>query len=766
VIETAESSLQAPAPVATRTEERRCHVRDLLADRGEDHVDWDRLQVIYEEPQQRCSYDRLESHTLTDIPSRDALKQFVKRMRDAELVEAYGSPHDRHVRLLPAGYALLEEHPDVGLSGEPSRAGGAGRTDDTGQPSRTDADTEQATVSDPPTSADSPVYSPTAPQNRSDRPADEARQAATGGSGTSPASAVATGYLDGAEHDAFVAMADAGEIALCERPAADPDDRRAVQWSFLETRDEVVVRINASDHVARTLVRLCASLLSEPAFQQVLTRDRLAGGPDKHGLDGLPVTNPFVLRSGACLGYLQNADANANSYRRRLRAARNELLVRMSDIDWTAESTDNGAIAQLAADAHGLAGTVSRIYDMLGVDVHRVIDVPDWAVENDDRRRHLIGMLAKQTTIASRYGVYSAYRVLYEPREDKREQLLGAPDVSPADPVGDVCGSWVFVGDNVGSLREDLKNLDQYLGLQEDGEHFAPFTLGLSVVDGNRREAYATALSRRLSLTNLATTRQAISLFRVLTRDVLAASRGVKYGLHQDNNGRDIDLFELRPALSILEADEILPDLGGRVVSEVVLALLDVDGSISRSELADLIGRSAQALRNNDDAFDELEALGLLERSDLGPGKGSEWRLTLPFAGERGEDSAPTPTLLTGKTGPYGDEWATDSALAELLLRLRDDLGRDLPGLDADLEPITTGLAYTGSPSSLVESYPDHWAVVRLLLQLLDEDVPVIVDDQDGDVDNVGSLATAPTVQLGLDPTPDSMQTSLSAALD
>ena len=767
VIDAAESGLLTPSAIATRTEERRDHVRDLLADRGDSHVDWDRLQVIYQEPQQRCSYNRLESHPLTDFGSRDALKQFVKRMRDADLVEAYGSPHDRHVRLLPAGYALLDVHPDVNVQGGSSRAGGAGGTDDTSQPGSSDADTEQATVSAPPTYLNSPVYPPTAPQNGSDRPAGEPRQAAAGGSGSGSASAVATGYLDGDEHDAFVAMADDGEIALCERPAADPDDRRGVQFSFLEARDELVVRINASDHVARTMVRLCAALLSEPAFQQVLTRDRLAGGPEKNGLDGLPVTNPYVLRSGACLGYLQNADATAKAYRRRLRAARNELLVRMSDIDWTAESTANGAIAQLAADAHGLAGTVSRIYDMLGVDIHRVVDVPDWAVENDDRRRHLVGMLAKQTTIASRYGVYSAYRVLYEPREDKREQLLGTPDVSPADPVGDVCGSWVLVGDKVGSLREDLEDLDERLGLQEDGEHFAPFTLGLSVVDGNRREAYATALSRRLSLTNLEATRQAISLFRALTRDVLAASRAVRYGLHHDNNGREIDLFELRPALSVLEADEIVPEFGGRVVSEVILALLDVDGPITRSDLAELIGRSGQAFRDNEDSFDELETLGLLERTDLGPGRGTEWRLTLPFGDERGKESAPTPTLIVGESGPYGVEWATDTALAELLLRLRDGVGRDLPGLGADLVPITTGTAYTGDIDTLVECYSEHWPVIRLLLQLLDEDVPVSVDDQDAVDAGVESLATteaAPTVQLGLDPSPDSTQTSLSTA--
>jgi hypothetical protein len=59
--------------------------------------------------------------------------------------------------------------------------------------------------------------------------------------------------------------------------------------------------------------------------------------------------------------------------------------------------------------------------------------------------------------------------------------------------------------------------------------------------------------------------------------------------------------------------------------------------------------------------------------------------------------------------------------------------------------------------------------VIRLLLQLLDEDVPVIDDDRGGintGAESLAITATAPTVQLGLDPSPDSTQASLSAALD
>ncbi|WP_244209991.1 hypothetical protein [Haloarcula quadrata] len=75
-------------------------------------------------------------------------------------------------------------------------------------------------------------------------------------------------------------------------------------------------------------------------------------------------------------------------------------------------------------NAHGLLGTVSRIYDMLGIDVTRVLKVPDWAVEDGTRRDNLAKMIAIQTAVSSRYGLYSAYRVLYEDREEKRSQRL------------------------------------------------------------------------------------------------------------------------------------------------------------------------------------------------------------------------------------------------------------------------------------------------------------------------------------------------------
>jgi hypothetical protein len=121
------------------------------------------------------------------------------------------------------------------------------------------------------------------------------------------------------------------------------------------------------------------------------------------------------------------------------------------------------AIAQLLRDAHGLAGTAMRLYDMVGIEVTTVYRFPDWVLDDADRRRHVAKMLATETAISSRYGVYSANRVLYEPRSEKREQLLGTPDVGHQDPAGDVCGSWVLVGDGADDFHKFLDAIEDLL---------------------------------------------------------------------------------------------------------------------------------------------------------------------------------------------------------------------------------------------------------------------------------------------------------------
>jgi len=756
VTEQAESGLLGSKGVATRSERRREGARGALAEKGEDHADWRRLKVLYEKPQESASYDTLEADTIADLPSRDALKQWVARMREYGFVETHGSMQDRQVRLTPAGIALLDEHPSISLA---DSHGGVGRTDVDEQGADTGQRSDEATVSDPPKTQHSPVYSQTAGDGPPDRPDTEAATATAGGSGASSRDRLGVDFLDGWEHDAAVSMSQPGDIALCDRPADTDGDSREASWSFLEKKDEAVVRVEAAAWGGLTMVRFCSALLSEPAFQQVLTEDRLAGGPDKSGLDGLPVSNTVVLRDAGCLGWL--GAGNASMYLDRLRKARDGLEMLADEFTPLSSATEEQQ-AKLLRQAHGLAAVATRLYDMLGVDVHRVLDIPDWAVRNEDRRGHMVKMLAKQTACSSRYGVYSANRVLFEPREDKRDRLLGAPDVDDADPVGTVCGSWTLVGSDVHSLRDDLEEIDRSLVLQRGEENFAPFTLNIDVVDADRRSAYAQAVARQANLKHITDTRPTTSLLRAFSSDPFAAAKAVSRLGSEEQMPRDMELHDVRSGLAMLDADELLPDIGSRTVSKVVQVLLDVDESLSTSEVADLADRTTQALgtETNEQAFADLEAAGLLEREDLGYGKATNWRLRLPFGDERADADAPTPTLTTNKNGSTALHERPMHAIADVLFAATH---RDIDyGSDAFLEATRSG----GDLRPLLLERPDLIPLLKLLVGLLDrtaDELPVDGAVRDG---GLGLVDCRSQVSMGADPNPSTSQTSLAAAGD
>jgi len=784
----------------SRSKELRQRARGLVEEVGRDHIDWRRVMAVYEAEGETMSYDRLQSHPLADFSSRAAVRQFVSRMSDRDVLEALGPSDGREVRLLPMGLAAIGEHPDVDLDAEDAPLVRGGSTDVVRQ-QRAQDDPDQTTVSDPPKDDDSTVYShthgmgggdghPAAPprtadrnrasdvENRpteavetpeSDAGRDDDEADAVADTGRSSSSDRKSGYsfLDFHEHHGAAAVADDGEIGLVNRELTGSDEDEPWSFSYDSERDEIVVDVLDSTKKAVTAVRLCEALLSDPALHQVLTVDRLAGGKDRSGLAGLPIDNPYVLRAGACTGYLRNVDATAKRYRDRLRSAKDELVDMTPDLQNEDGSLDEELASEVLRKAHGLLGTVTRLYDMLGVDIRRKIRVPSWSVEDEDRRDHLAKMVAKQSSISARYGVYSAHRVLHELREDKREQLLGTPDVDASDPSGDVIGSWVLVGPDVDSMEPHLDDLDDHLSLQEDGENFAPFRLDVHVRDGNRRQAFATAASRLCSFKNLDDTQSAISVLQTIAGDPLTAAAAVGHLGHEDDH-RDLDIYEVRRGLQralmtgAIDEIHILPDLGSGVVSDVVAGALEATEPLAKADLADLAGVTTAAMdyRPNEDAWDILEAAGLLEREDLGCGMATLWRLRLPFESERHEDDRVTPLLDAGKTVAHLDEPRLSDEIAESIYRLTDEIGhefdRQLHGTTLDME------AFTGPPEErdltpMLQAYPNLWPLVELVASLLDQDLRELVDE---------TINSSPSysVQIGRDPSPATTQSSLQAA--
>jgi len=761
VIERAHQSVMSGShsPV-TRTEQVRNDAQDLLTDLGTDHVDWPRLATLLEPTRERRSYDDLEADVRLDL-SRDGVKQFARRCQDRGLITKHILNNQRHLRLTRVGRAALEMHPDIDIDDyqddsltPPDRW----NTEHTSQESKPQDDGgEIAGVRDPRNDDASTVLSHTHGKAPPDRPDEEGSVAAAGGSDERSRSHLSCSYLRLDEHHAAAAAAPSSGFTLSTRPLDDRSDYRAGSWSYDDDRNEVVTRVRASTLQAFTMTRSCAALASDKAFNQVLTPENLDGGPAKTALRGLAVSNDYVLRGGACLGWLAKEDATGKAYQQRLQEARNELLEKAGELD-TSDVNEELA-SQVLRKALGLFGTLVRVYDLLGIDVICELEVPSHISCHPDGRPGLTETLTRATACASRYGVYSANRLMYEPREVKREQTIGTPDTNE-DPVGTLNPRWVLSGPDVDRFQEDLDDLESELDLQEHSENFAKFLLRADVVDGNRREAVASVVSRLLSFGDIEETRTAISLFRTFLSNTLDVARALYTLDTREDDSREIDLVDTRSALAMFAddhgADRLLEDVGDRVVSEAVGALLDTEKSLSTAELADLADVSSRSLTTdaNSEAFDVLEEVGLLEREDQGSGKATLWRLCLPYRAERFDSSAPTPRVSVGNPDASYLDTTLNAVLFDLLATLADEYSHDL-GIDWGGSLVLTafeGPRFTEADAEqLLANHPHLEPVVSLLVALLDEDLPV------GSIDQW-------IVELGADPNPDTTQASLQSA--
>jgi DNA-binding transcriptional ArsR family regulator len=726
VIQSAQSTLLQPAP-SSQTEEIAVDARDALSELDPDNPAWGLLQSIARTPAERRSYPSLYADDRFDISDNGIRKQ-IQRLRDAGLVETRPINGDQNAVLTPTGYSALQQHPtitidtDVDTQAVRSSPGCGGNMENTSQAQSHDGSGADDAVTNPRNHHDSTVYSQHAHEGLGVDGPVETDEAAGSPRDRSDAPQLSAEFAHTYQHHAAAAAAEEGQFALCSRSLSDDVDRRKPTYSYCEDRDEIYVSVWYSPIMGLLATRLCAALLSDHAFEQVLTEDRLNGGPGDHSLHGLAISNPYVLRKGACIGWLRDVDQDGGRFRSRLENARRELLAMTGDINAEDGSIDEESLSNLLSKAHGLMGVAIRVYDMLGLDIIREIKIPNRldAEERDDLRT----FLAYATSITSRYGVYSAHRVLYENREDKRDDLLSEPDVDIYNPKGQMMAPWVLSGDVTG-LDEDLQSIDAELDLQEDGEKFAPILFEDNIIDGNRREAVAEAFVRISNQTgkNLRPDRKAISLLSALSSDVFAAAEAVNR-LGREDERRALDFKDIRYGLSHLSADQIIPDIGSGTVSAVVRELLNAYEPLSTSELADRAGVSKRSIQHNSDLFETLEAAGLLIRDDQGDGKATKWRVRLSFDDERFDEQGIFEFVVGQKSTPTGAEWELSNALFELFTRAADDHGVDL-GIDWSAESLLD--AFTGPMQerdlrSWIQDHPELQPIASLLATLLDQE--------------------------------------------
>lgn len=755
----------------TLTEQRAQAATAAVDEIGIENPVWQVLEVVADSQRDMQPYDHL--YQMASV-SESAVRKRVKILCDVDLVERTEVGGETQIRLTAVGQTALEKYPELRSNDHtPSvtTEGGNGPTPGSSggrpikQTEQSDRSTEQAettAVNNPRNNNNSTVY----PENRSH----------VGGKGTSSStttgsSDVSTKTLSLGEHHGVAAASQSGYISLVDRKILENDrDSRVPRWSYDSDRDEIVVSVDWSESIALIATRLSAALLSDLAFNQVLTHERLAETPDGQSLAGLAIDNPYVLRSAACIGWLRDIDTRADQFRDRLETAKRELLSMTSDLSDASGCINPEVASDLLKKAHGLMGTVLRLYDLLEVDVVREIQFPH-GLPDPGQQTELVKFLGKASTISSRYGAYSGHRVLYEPDEDKREDLLSEPDVSSSDPDGTLFAPWVLSGSNLSNLRPRLQGIDEFLELQDDAEKFAPFRLTGDVGDGTQRTAIAEAATRVLSFKRgIKPDRQAISVLAAFVPDASTAGRAVmrlkedtddeepesKHQKRRERRPRKLDFQDIRYGLSQLDPERILPDLGGKTVSKVLHALLDTQEWLSTADVARAAGCSTRTLSTeaNSRIFAELESAGILSREDRGQGKATLWRLQLSFRRER-YDREPCPWVLVDREPPTGNaDWQLSNSLFEVMTTAADTHGVEYSVQFGSAEILA---AFGGTPpidrefGPLLSADPGLTPLLRALAILLNQ------------TDRLETEQDPVSVSFGKHPDPE--QSTLTAAV-
>jgi hypothetical protein len=181
--------------------------------------------------------------------------------------------------------------------------------------------------------------------------------------------------------------------------------------------------------------------------------------------------------------------------------------------------------------------------------------------------------------------------------------------------------------------------------------------------------------------------------------------------------------------------------------------MLDVNEPVTTGELADPLDVSIQTLRNHEAYFAGLETADIIQREDLGAGRAMEWRICLSLDGEEAGSraSTPIPAVDTDADGPqFSDVMAV---IAEVLY----DMGHRKIDLSGELT-----LAVTGHGDRLSEWLGLHLEV-RQVLSLVAHLQGTMLETMTGGTDSA-RYQPPKSVTLGLDPAPETPQTSLVAS--
>jgi hypothetical protein len=529
------------------------------------------------------------------------------------------------------------------------------------------------------------------------------------------------------------------------------EDNRDPVYSYHADRDELIVggQFHSPLQIGATITR---GLLSEQAFRDVFTPERLDGFTESGSLDGLLSGMCDVLRNKSCLGWLKNKH-DTEEFIDRLKQARDQLLFddlkQKRQLDEQrrrgADKYDHDRYIQLCSqimrDCHGLIGTATAMCDYLGVDLHRTIRLPGEGYNNLDQGTPgvtdpsasvtgLTHWLLRAATISSKYGVYRQSRMQFEDREEKREMVGGTPNIDRTDAFGSQIGSWSVVGHGASRLQSDVEwafNNPEEFGLehQEDMVNYTDWVVEIPITTEFDRTTVHKVVRRMLDHRNLQSTRMAVTLLHAFCDSPHDVAYALYYGLSSED-GREIRIDEVRRALTQLEPTRILPSAdNSSTKSKVVHTLLAATNPVSQTELCDRAGVSTASFAGHGDLQshrDELEAFGVIHETDAG------WVVTLPYedidiGGSVDEPVIGVPWYAIVEDEGWGDrklasghrEESVQGVLYEVILESEDG---DVSNADHPVYSVIYGSLTPDKLDRLISARPEWKSLIQFVVAL------------------------------------------------
>ena len=407
-----------------------------------------------------------------------------------------------------------------------------------------------------------------------------------------------------------------GGITLIDHPIGQKtDDRGEPHWYYDHDDDRLLVGAEY-DNPMQWWVCIALALADVRTFRHVLTPERLESG--KAG--DLFANHTDLLRNSRCLGYLADADATCEAYADALQEAAEDLRELTRDYYHRNYEDHNSFRGEILREAHGLAGTIVHLLDLADVEVVREARLPRYSRDFDaSDEAALAKTLTVGATIQSRYREFAAYRQLFETREEKRHRAI-PPTVDAEDPFGELIGSFVLVGKGVDDIADPLR---RRLVNQEPHEDAPEFAVRVPVEVADERRQVAQTVRMMCYQKSLRPIREAVSMLAALTDTPYDVARAV-HNLAPETkvSNREIRLDEVRYALSTLDAERLLPEMGKPALSSIVHRLLTAESPLTQQEIADSAGVSVRSVRNH---TERLAAFDFVHETDAG------WRFVLPF---------------------------------------------------------------------------------------------------------------------------------------